>query len=405
MAPVDEWLDTRVSDSGECAIFALDADGLVATWNAGAERIKGYRAAEILGRHFSVFYPPERIAAGYPDRDLARAAKSGMHVDQGWRVRGDGTRFWAHVVITAQRSSAGRLTGFIKVTRDDSVVHAAPERAGRLCTGLFDHAPVGIALFDASHRLLDANGSLCDLLGFRLADIIGSRDVDLLHHSDPHAASQAGEWPQGQRILRHADTTPVICDVLNKESTLDDGTKVRQVIFQDVTERALHARLLHHQATHDGLTGLRNREGVQEMLSCMDRHSPEHLTVLFCDLDDFKQVNDALGHDAGDELLQAVAQRLVDELPAQCTPARLYGDEFLVICSDVSACGGTDALTARVHELFRMVVPIRGRPVRISASIGAATIEAPGTAAHDLVRLADAAMFEAKNRHATLSAS
>ncbi|PAX09202.1 ATP-binding protein [Sphingomonas lenta] len=98
-------------------IFALDPDGRVVSWNAGAERIKGWTADEILGRHFSVFYPEDRRAE-WPGRNLADAAANGRAEDEGWRVRKDGTRFWANVVITALRDDAGRLRGFSKVTRD-----------------------------------------------------------------------------------------------------------------------------------------------------------------------------------------------------------------------------------------------------------------------------------------------
>ncbi|BAO92338.1 PAS domain-containing sensor histidine kinase [Caballeronia cordobensis] len=100
------------------AIFLLDAQGRVATWNNGAKRIKGYDAQDIVGRHFSVFYPPEDIAAGKPQKELAAAAHTGRVEDEGWRVRRDSTRFWANVVITALRDAEGALIGFAKVTRD-----------------------------------------------------------------------------------------------------------------------------------------------------------------------------------------------------------------------------------------------------------------------------------------------
>lgn len=100
------------------AIFLLDAQGHVATWNNGARRIKGYDACDIVGRHFSVFYPPEDVAAGKPQRELAAAALSGRIEDEGWRIRRDSTRFWANVVITALHGTDGKLIGFAKVTRD-----------------------------------------------------------------------------------------------------------------------------------------------------------------------------------------------------------------------------------------------------------------------------------------------
>jgi len=100
------------------AIFILDTGGRVATWNPGAERIKGYRRTEIVGQHFSIFYPPEDVAAGKTEMELEGAERDGRFEDEGWRVRKDGTRFWANVIITALRAPDGKLIGFGKVTRD-----------------------------------------------------------------------------------------------------------------------------------------------------------------------------------------------------------------------------------------------------------------------------------------------
>lgn len=105
------------SDSAE-AIFLLDADGCIATWNPGAERIKGYREEEIIGRHLSVLYVDEDRRAGKPERALRVAAEAGRYEDEGWRRRKDGSRFWAEMTLTALRDSEGRLTGFAKITRD-----------------------------------------------------------------------------------------------------------------------------------------------------------------------------------------------------------------------------------------------------------------------------------------------
>src|SRR5437764_4317538 len=100
------------------AIFMLDGAGRVLTWNAGAQRLKGYRAEEIIGKHFSCFYPSDAVEAGKPARLLALAAREGRVEDEGWRVRQDGSRFWADVIITALRDPDGSVIGFAKVTRD-----------------------------------------------------------------------------------------------------------------------------------------------------------------------------------------------------------------------------------------------------------------------------------------------
>ncbi|MFL6076169.1 MAG: PAS domain S-box protein [Mycobacteriales bacterium] len=127
------------------AIFMLDPTGRVVTWNVGAERIKGYRAAEIIGRHFSTFYPPEDVAAGKPDRELEVVAAYGRLEDEGWRVRRDGSRFWANVVITALYDETGTLRGFGKVTRD------LTERRNRE-QALTDHRRLLAHLVEAQER-------------------------------------------------------------------------------------------------------------------------------------------------------------------------------------------------------------------------------------------------------------
>lgn len=118
------------------AIFMLDADGIVASWNAGARDIKGYEAEEILGHHFSQFYPPDVVARGWPAHELQVALETGRYEDEGWRVRKDGSRFWASVIITALFDDAGHHTGFAKVTRDmtDKRRISALEDEGRRLT-------------------------------------------------------------------------------------------------------------------------------------------------------------------------------------------------------------------------------------------------------------------------------
>lgn len=102
------------------AIFKLDPEGRIATWNTGAERIKQYAAGEIIGQHFSIFYTDEDRAAAKPERSLEKAAQLGRYEQEGWRVRKDGTRFWANVTLTAIRDRSGHLIGFAKITRDVS---------------------------------------------------------------------------------------------------------------------------------------------------------------------------------------------------------------------------------------------------------------------------------------------
>jgi PAS domain S-box-containing protein len=110
------------------AIVMLDPTGHVVSWNAGAERFKGYRAEEIIGKHFSCFYPADAIERGVPERELKAATKDGRFEDEGWRVRKDGKQFWANVIISALRDKDGTLRGFSKVTRDLTERRQAEER-------------------------------------------------------------------------------------------------------------------------------------------------------------------------------------------------------------------------------------------------------------------------------------
>lgn len=123
----EERFRLLVQSVQDYAIFMLDPDGNVATWNEGAERIKGYTADEIIGKHFSIFIPPED--SGKPSMELRVASTVGKYQEEGWRIRKDGSRFWANVVITAVHDAKGRLAGFAKVTRDLTERRAADERA------------------------------------------------------------------------------------------------------------------------------------------------------------------------------------------------------------------------------------------------------------------------------------
>jgi PAS domain S-box-containing protein len=127
----DEHLQLLVQQVKDYAILILDLEGRITTWNEGAERIKGYRAEEIIGKHFSKFYTPEAVAQDRPSQELKIAAAEGRFEEEGWRVRKDGSRFWASVIITALRDETRQLCGFGKVTRDISERKRAEENVER----------------------------------------------------------------------------------------------------------------------------------------------------------------------------------------------------------------------------------------------------------------------------------
>jgi PAS domain S-box-containing protein len=159
------------------AIFALDPDGYILSWNAGAQRFKGYTAEEIIGKHFSIFYPKDLVDEGFPQFELRTAANTGRFEDEGWRIRKDGSRFWANVVITALRDKSGRLVGFAKVTRDlterreaEEALRESEERFRTMVEGVKDYA---IFMLDPSGRVATWNEGAERINGYRAKEIIG----------------------------------------------------------------------------------------------------------------------------------------------------------------------------------------------------------------------------------------
>ena len=173
------------------AIIALDPQGVVQSWNRGAERLKGYQPTEIEGQHFSIFYSHEDRMAGLPSRMLDTARRQGRVQDQGWRVRKDGTRFWADVVITTLRGDEGDLRGFVKVTRDLTERHEAEQRLTEsetrfrlLVESVVDYAFVGL---DPQGVVTTWNRGARALKGYDAAEIIG-RHFSVFYSEEDRAA-------------------------------------------------------------------------------------------------------------------------------------------------------------------------------------------------------------------------
>ena len=187
----------------DCAILMLDSDGCVRSWNTGAERIKGYAAEEIIGRHFSIFYPPTEVASGRPQHELRQAAANGRFEDEGWRVRKDGSPFWANVVVTALRGPDGALLGFAKLTRDlterrriEEALRHSQDRFRRMV----DAAPNAMVMVNGDGIIELVNAQAERVFGYWRGDMLG-RPVEMLvpqrfrgHHprlrgsflADPH---------------------------------------------------------------------------------------------------------------------------------------------------------------------------------------------------------------------------
>ncbi|NUO47568.1 MAG: PAS domain S-box protein [Polyangiaceae bacterium] len=175
------------------AIFMLDPQGRVATWNAGAEKLKGYKASEILGRHFSTFYPAEDCLAHKPEEALATAEREGRAENEGWRIRKDGTRFWANAIITALHDEEGALVGFAKITRDlterratEEELRRSEERFHHLVDAATDYA---IFMLDPAGLVATWNEGARKIKGYEAGEIIG-RHFSVFYTSEDRAAKK-----------------------------------------------------------------------------------------------------------------------------------------------------------------------------------------------------------------------
>jgi PAS domain S-box-containing protein len=234
----------------EYAIFALDPQGHVLTWNPGAEQMKGWTEKEILGSHFSVFYQPEDIAAGRPGKGLRFAEERGSFEDEGWRLRKDGSRFWANVVITALRDDAGELVGFAKVTRDLTRQHEAEEQLRRseerfrlLVQSVRDYA---IFMLDPEGRVATWNEGAERIKGYSADEIVG-RNFSIFYTADAvsaaypqhelEVAAKEGRYEdEGWRVRKDGSlfwANVLITALFNAAGTLVGFAKVTR----DLTER------------------------------------------------------------------------------------------------------------------------------------------------------------------------
>jgi diguanylate cyclase len=403
------------------AIYLMDLQGHVMTWNRGAERNKGYTAAEIVGKHFSRFFPPEDVAAGIPRRILAQVASEGHFKGEGWRIRKDGSRFWASVVISTLRDDDGKAIGYAKVTRDlsDRKVQEEKLRAGeralqaekdRLQITLFSIAD-GVISTDADGKVNMMNPAAEAMTGWRFNEVRG-RDIDeILRLTDSESGVDITNplrycLATNQPVCRLEEAGLVARDGTRRDIQ-DSASLIRSAdgevlgavfIFQDVSRMRAIQREVAFSATHDSLTLLPNRKMFLEALGAAIEKSKAAKTenvLCFLDLDGFKIVNDTVGHAAGDVLLRTVADILRRYITDTVTVARLGGDEFAMIFYGYSIDQAQVAMAMVLEDVATFDFRWEERLFRVSFSIGVASIT-QGSELGSVMKQADVACYAAK---------
>jgi diguanylate cyclase (GGDEF)-like protein/PAS domain S-box-containing protein len=274
---------------------------------------------------------------------------------------------------------------------------------------IVQQGPDAVCIVDTDWTIRYASPAAAHLLGWPASSLIGQCATDLVHPEDAtDAATRLRESlqdprrpvPQARWRMRRGDATYIETENTCTNLMADEHVRGLLLTTRDISDRCTLEAQLVHQAFHDPLTGLANRalfhDRVQHALS-RRRSELSTIGVLYVDLDDFKTVNDTLGHPVGDALLRAVAERLHSFLRAFDTAARLGGDEFAVLIDDIRQHDHVTSVAERIRQSFLEPFRIEGREVRTSASIGVA-LAVPDQSAEDLLRNADLAMYLAKQR-------
>jgi diguanylate cyclase (GGDEF)-like protein/PAS domain S-box-containing protein len=407
-------LSILVKGVTDCAIYMLDKRGRVANWNPGAERLKGYTAQEAIGMRLAQFYSPEDREAEMPSRALAQARDTGKFTDEGWRVRRDGTRFWAHVTMESIANGDGEHVGFAKITRDMTRFKEDRDQLTEMARHLdaaLGNMHQGLCLFDADQRLVLVNARFKAIWGLDADACAPGSTLEQVARAALESrvgASIPQDRIDNMRVLLASSladpaSQPVISDFSDNlvvsiiTRPLPDGGFV--TTFEDVTDRQRAEEKITHMAMHDSLTGLPNRPSFNHWLDTEIAKAGQfgrQLAVVMIDLDRFKEINDTRGHGAGDEALQALSRRLVDTLADGEIVARLGGDEFAaakVFAQESEVSGFLQRLAGCFTEPFGT----DDNTFHLGASLGVSVFPEDGEAREQILNNADLAMYRAKS--------
>ena len=390
-------------------IMVIGTDGNVLYVSPAFQRVLGYLPGHALGRHAREFMHPDDVesmqsALGSDGTagSIVRANVRARHVLGPWHW------FDSRVTDLRHDDSIRGLVANMRDISDEMVAQSELREAEERFRGAFEDAPIGMALADPEGRLFRVNRALAHLLGYEPEDMLGMRISDITHPDD---------WANNRREMRrliagevngyhlekrylHANGATVWVSVSVSCVRADDGSP-RYMIGQveDITERRAIAERLAHAAIHDPLTNLPNRLLFVDRLGvALDqaRRRSTRVGVIFLDLDRFKVVNDSLGHAVGDSLLRVLADRLDASMRPGDAVARFGGDEFAVLCDDVTDEATVLDVAAKLAAAVARPVLLTDREVFITASVGVVLSRSADTA-ETLLRDVDAAMYRAKD--------
>ena len=307
------------------------------------------------------------------------------------------------------RDEEGTVVGGVGVAHDVTdlvIAQQAQQVAERNYRALMDNAQEGVWTVNPEGRVEECNVAAARLLGYAVDHIVGRPVLEFVveeQHDDVRASLErvrTGEAQRAERCFRTADGRHVWAAVTSTPVFDESGRHVTTLsTLTDISEHKRFESELARQALHDALTGLPNRvlmfDRLEHALTRSTRRAGESVALLFCDVDHFKDVNDGLGHAAGDALLVQIADRLAGAVRTGDTVARFGGDEFVVLCEDIDLVAA-QRVGERVHEAMREPFLLGDAEVLASVSVGCA-LSQPGQGANGLLSSADAAMYVAKS--------
>jgi diguanylate cyclase (GGDEF)-like protein/PAS domain S-box-containing protein len=397
-----------VRDSNDIMAI-VDPRGRLVYASPVTERILGLDIEPLVGTDvFDLIHPDDRAVAkrGFDltreGRDADRIEVRLRHADGGWRVvEAVVTNLLDDPAVEGMVISARDLT-------DRRMAEAELREAQERFRSAFEHAPIGMALTSIDGKLFRVNRALVQILGRGESELLASSILDVSHIDDRERCREsmtqlltgATAYCQIEQRYLHHDGHPVWVSVSASIVRDVDGRPLYFVSqIEDIAERRASGEALAHQAVHDPLTGLPNRLHFVDRLGRELADAElrrERVAVLFLDLDRFKVVNDSLGHSAGDRLLVAVADRLRATMGPEDAVARFGGDEFTILCHNVSSEETAELVAERLADAVSRPVALVEGEVFVTASIGIALSGGLTDSPETLLRNADAAMYRAK---------